>query len=181
MKRLPLLQEEQPAQKHDIIVFKLVAVVDDRRTSMGMGGKYAATYTQEQVTVPPIPRSPLFAYQTLEVATNELRRIRNSNADNPLNASIALELWKARTSAEVPCPDRIPMPGVWYNGLVKHAGWGAGLEGCYAFFWQNVSYSLKHCIGKRSGLKLDPALIICCMDIILLEQCAIQEGDGTCL
>jgi hypothetical protein len=176
MRHSHLCEEEHQTQEGGIIVYKLVTVVDGRRTSLCMMGRCEATYFCDQVTVPPLPQSPLFAYRTLEGAQRQYLYLKKIN-----NPALLIELWKARTSGELPGPDRIPQAGAYYSSLTRHAGYGAGLVGCYTFFWQNVSYCLKHCIGKRAGQKLDPAITVCCRDLILLEQQSMQEEGDACL
>ena len=171
MKCSHLHQEAQQTQEGDIIVYKLVSIINSERTSLSMAARgCSATYSCDQVTYPPLPRSPLFAYRTLDVAFQEYERIKEINKHDPRTSSIPIEIWMAKTTGEVTGPDRIPSCGAYYSSLLRHAGYGAGLAGCYAFFWQNVYYCLKHCIGKRAGQKLDPAITVCCKDLILLEQ-----------
>lgn len=181
MKRPHPCETEHAAQECSIVVYKLVWVIDGPRTSMSMAAGCSATYFCDQVTVPPIPQSRLFAYRTLEIAGQEFARLKEINQRDPRGSStFPVEIWIAKTTGEVVGPSRIPTPMAYYSSLLRHARYGTGLRGCYEFFWQNVSYCLKHCIGKCAGQRLDPAITVCCRDLMLLERLTILEGERGC-
>ena len=164
-------QEVGQPMDANVTVYKLVAVVDGQRQSATMASRAcSAVYVPGQVTYPPIPKSPLFAYRTLEDAQQEYSRLIDVNAWRPLQlATPPMEIWKAVASKEVPGPPRIPNAGTYYVGLLRKCGYGARLSDTYIYFWENTAHCLRYHITKRSGFVLSPSTVFCA-DLLLLEQ-----------
>jgi hypothetical protein len=160
-------QNTDTPQAAGITVYKLVSVIGDELRSVAMGS-CAATYRLGQVTLPPIPNSALFAFRTLEAAQQEFERLLELNGGRK-DPAIRMEVWRALTTREVPGPKRLPSLGVWYVGLMRKCGYGAGFVDGYTYFWQNTAHCLRYFIKKGAGDEPSPSTIFCA-DLMILEQ-----------
>ena len=160
--------EEQ--YQENVIVYKLVAMIEGQRRSVTMP-VCSATYTVNEVTCPPIPGSPLFAYRSLEDACQAYDRIVEANAwRRGGNLEIPpMEIWKAITSRTVTGPKRVPEAGAYYVSLFKKCGYGATLADTYIYFWAHLDHCLRYLITKASGIVPHPSTVFC-SDLMLLEQ-----------
>jgi hypothetical protein len=167
-------QDERQQQGVDITVYKIVSVIDGQRQSVAMEG-CAAIYVPGQMTYPPLPNSPLFAYRTLEDAQQEYERLVEINAWRL--AIPPMQVWKAVTSREVVGPKRIPSAGVYYVGLLRKCGYGARLSDTYRYFWENTAHCLRYHITRACGFVPSPSTVFCA-DLMIIEQMPSHRKAG---
>ena len=164
-----LLRSEVPPEVRPITVYKIVAVDDEQRRTSATMLVCQAVYRPGAFTYPPIHKSPLFAYRTLEAAQQEANRLKEINDGTGGTVVRSLEVWRATTTGEVSGPKRLPSIGVYYVGLLKRCGYGSSLKDMYTYFWKETAHCLRYHITRACGFVPSPSTVFCA-DLMIIER-----------